>query len=221
MELKYKCLILDHDDTAVDSTAKLHYPAHLEVMRTLRPHLSPISLEEWFLKNFHPGIMEYLVKELKFTDREMQIEYQIWRDYTLSRIPQFYPGFMEILKTFKEMGGVISVVSHSEKDLIERDYRHHNADILPDLIFGWDYDEEKRKPSPWPVWQILNQFGLKPLEALIIDDLKPGVLMSQASGVPVAAAGWSHSIPSIREFMNAHCAAYFTDIEELRDYIFG
>ena len=35
--MKFQCLILDHDDTAVDSTREIHYPAHLEVMQTLRP----------------------------------------------------------------------------------------------------------------------------------------------------------------------------------------
>ena len=33
----FKCLILDHDDTAVASTPAIHYPAHLEAMRVLRP----------------------------------------------------------------------------------------------------------------------------------------------------------------------------------------
>ena len=28
--MKYKCLVLDHDDTVVDSTASIHYPAFLE-----------------------------------------------------------------------------------------------------------------------------------------------------------------------------------------------
>ena len=30
--IRFKCLILDHDDTAVDSTASIHYPAHVEIM---------------------------------------------------------------------------------------------------------------------------------------------------------------------------------------------
>ena len=25
--MRYKCLVLDHDDTVVDSTASIHYPA--------------------------------------------------------------------------------------------------------------------------------------------------------------------------------------------------
>ena len=70
--LKYKCLILDHDDTAVDSTAEIHYPAHIEIMRQIRPSHIPVSLKEWFLKNYQPGIMEYMVDELKLDKSEIE-----------------------------------------------------------------------------------------------------------------------------------------------------
>jgi len=50
MDLPYQCLILDHDDTAVNSTALIHHPSHLESMRLLRPRAEAIDLEGWFLK---------------------------------------------------------------------------------------------------------------------------------------------------------------------------
>ena len=31
-KLRYKCLIIDHDDTAVDSSATVHHPAHVKSM---------------------------------------------------------------------------------------------------------------------------------------------------------------------------------------------
>ena len=48
MALRYRLLLLDHDDTTVDSTASIHYPAHVESVRALRPDLEPCSLREWF-----------------------------------------------------------------------------------------------------------------------------------------------------------------------------
>ncbi len=56
---RYRCILIDHDDTAVDSTSVVHYPAHLEALRVLRPGRTPPSREQWLLRNFH-GIMEYL-----------------------------------------------------------------------------------------------------------------------------------------------------------------
>lgn len=225
MGLRYKCLILDHDDTAVDSTREVHYPAHLEALRVMRPHLKPIALEEWFLKNFDPGIMTYLTEELAMTEAELETEYRIWRKYNESRTPSFFPGFREMLLEYRRRGGIITVVSHSESDIIEKHYRLNGRsggeeDLVPDLIFGWVNDEEQRKPHPYPVERILEAFNLERAEALVVDDLKPGVTMSQVTGVPVAAAGWGHRIPVIREYMEKHCLAYFESVAELADFIF-
>ena len=36
-ELKYPCLILDHDDTTVNSTATVHHPGFVEYMKKHHP----------------------------------------------------------------------------------------------------------------------------------------------------------------------------------------
>ncbi len=218
--MKYKCLILDHDDTAVHSTATLHYPAHLETLDKLRPGQKKISLEGWFLKNFHPGIMEYMKDELCFTEEEILIEYQIWQDYVEGKFPEFYPGFLDTVREFKENGGRVAIVSHSNKDIILRDYTRAGAEDIPEIIFGWDIDESKRKPSVYPVEEILKEFNMDRSEAIIIDDLKPAVIMGKNSGVDVAAAGWGHQIAEITDYMKKNCRYYLTDIKELRNILF-
>lgn len=229
--MKFRCLILDHDDTAVDSTREIHYPAHVEVMQRLRPDRDPVSLEEWYRKNFDPGIMGYLVDELAMTPEELESEFTIWRNYTSTRVPHFYPGFLELLSEFRASGGRIAVVSHSEREIIERDYltrstrRARESDggppPLPELIYGWDHDGNRRKPSPWPVEQILQKFEIDAEEALIVDDLKPAVLMGRASGVRVAAAGWGHDIPEIHEYMERNCFTFLSTVDELRSLVMG
>jgi phosphoglycolate phosphatase/pyrophosphatase PpaX len=222
MDLPYRCLILDHDDTAVNSTALIHHPSHVESMRLLRPQMAAIDLEGWFLKNFEPGIMEYLTVELGLNKQELDLEYNIWRDFNTSKVPSFFPGFLETLHAYRAHGGIITVVSHSEKDIILNAYRAAKGyTFLPDLIFGWDYDETRRKPSPWPVKNILRRFNLSPEQALIVDDLKPGVLMSRATGVAIAAAGWAHRIPEIHTYMRENCDLYFESVEEFGSFILG
>lgn len=227
MPLRYTCLILDHDDTAVNSTAAIHYPAHLEVMGELRPDREPISLRGWFEKNFSPGIMEYMQHDLGFSDEEIQREYEIWREFTSSRSAPFFPGFLDVLREYKKAGGIITVISHSEQDLILRDYRAAGKEasagdtaVVPELVYGWDFDETKRKPHPWPVIEILRHLSLDPEDALIVDDLRPAVEMGKAAGVDVAAAGWAHDIPVIREYMEQHCVAYFAKVEEFGEFLF-
>jgi len=217
--MRFKCLIVDHDDTAVNSTAVVHYPAHLEAMRVLRPWRKPVSLQQWFLKNFNPGIMGYLTGELGFSGQELAKEYQIWRSFTEARIPHFYSGFVRILTDFGRGGGKIVVVSHSEAEFIERDYGARG--FLPDIIFGWTTDERKRKPNPWPVLQVLKRLDLRPEDVLVVDDLKPGVTMAREAGVSIAAAGWSHTIPEIERYMRDHCDVYLKSVKEFRSFLLG
>ncbi|MBN2617817.1 MAG: HAD hydrolase-like protein [Spirochaetales bacterium] len=218
--MRFKCLILDHDDTAVHSTADIHYPAHIKTMEKLRPGVEVISLEGWFLKNFHPGIMEYMTDELKFTNFEIEEEYSIWQDFVATRHPEFYPGFIDLVREFKNRGGRVAIVSHSTKEVIQRDYDSVGAGDIPELIFGWHNNENLRKPAPYPIEEILKNFNLKPEEALIIDDLKPAVIMSRNTGVPVAGAGWGHRIPEIIDYMEKNCHFYLKELDDLRALIF-
>lgn len=213
-----KCLILDHDDTVVDSTRTVHYPAHLEMMRRFRPDKTPVSLEVWFLRNFDPGISAFLKQEVGLSDQEMEAEYHSWKAFTEKHVPEFYPGMAGLLRAFRAAGGLVTVVSHSSPELIRRDYLKH-AGFEPERIFGWDFDETKRKPSPWPVRCILDDFGLKPEEALIVDDLKPAVTMARASGVRIAGAGWGHQIGPIREWMARHCDYFLETVRDLGELI--
>ena len=59
--LRYRCLVLDHDDTTVNSTATVHYPAFVEFMKIYRPDLS-MTLEEYFRYNFDPGVIDLFTK---------------------------------------------------------------------------------------------------------------------------------------------------------------
>jgi len=211
-------LILDHDDTVVNSSATIHYPAYLHTMKTLRPDADPVDLDGWFLKNFHPGIMSYLTDELAFTSEEMDVEYRVWRSYSTSRKPHFYPGVADLLNRFSSKGGRIAVVSHSERDIIERDYRDAGSP-MPDLVFGWEMEEEKRKPSPWPVKEVVRLLELEKEQVLVVDDLKPAVVMARAAGVAVGGAGWGHAIPEIVEYMKKQCDYYFRSVEALAEVV--
>ena len=225
MSLKFKCLFLDHDDTSVNSTPVIHFKAHMEIMKKMRPDFPVPTLEEWFLKNFDPGIMEYLKGELGFNQQEIEEEYKIWRKYTSGIIPDFFPGLIEILAEYKKQGGKVIVVSHSEADLIKRDYEENSRKtgigFFPDHIFGWTYDETKRKPDPWPVNEGLSIFSLKAEDAVILDDLKPAVVMSRRSGVKIAAAGWAYDIKDIRNYMTENCDYYLEKVENLRELLFS
>ena len=217
--LKYKCLILDHDDTVMDSTAHVHHPAFLVSLAELRPGHT-ITLEDYFRVNFHPGFVSYCRDVLGFTEAELDREVEMWKEYVEDHIPTAFPGMARIIRRQKEAGGLICVISHSFDFNIRRDYAA-NGLPEPDAIYGWELPPERRKPDPWAVMQVLERFKLRPEEALIVDDLKPGYDMARAAGVPFAAACWAYDVPEIRGFMESNCALSFTDPGDLEQYLFG
>lgn len=217
--MKYKCLILDHDDTVAKSTPDIHYPSFIEALKVLRPNYSNISLEEFILKCFNPGFSELCKNILHFNDKEQEYQYNIWTNYTKTNIPEFYAGFKELINDFKKNGGIVCVSSHSESHRIKRDYIV-NCGIEPDKIFGWDIDEDKRKPSPYSIEETIRLFKLKQEDILVVDDLKPGLDMANAGGVDFASAGWSHLIPEIINYMKDNSKYYLRDVKELRNLIF-
>ncbi len=219
MMLRYRCLLLDHDDTAMDSTATVHHPAHVASMAALRPGEQAVDLEGFFLKNFEPGFEAFLRGELGFTDAEMEVEYRIWRDFAERSRPRFFPGFLDALEAYRAKGGRFVVVSHSESDIIRRHYREAHRELRPDAIFGWEAGEGRRKPGPWPVTETLRRFGLDPEEVLVVDDLRPGILMAQAAGVPSAAAGWAHHLPAVRTYMEANTLGVLDSVEDFAAFI--
>ena len=219
--MKYKCLVLDHDDTVVDSTASIHFPAFVEYLRIRRPSLADrYTLEDYFRYNFDPGVVEFFEKHVGLSDWELVEEEAFWREYVKDHIPNAYSGMKKIIERFRAEGGVVAVDSHSYTSYIERDYRE-NGLPMPDVIYGWDLPPVQRKPSPYTLFDLMHRYSLTERDILVLDDLKPGYDMARGAGVDFAAAGWAHDIPEIEGFMCAHCDYYFKTREELFDFLFA
>ena len=217
--MKYKCLILDHDDTVVNSTATIHFPSFIEYLKYARPdRADSYTLEEFILKNFTPGIVSLFRDELGLTDSELDEEQGFWETFVKTRYPTAYSGIREILERFVSEGGIVAVASHSMTRFIERDYAH-NGLPAPHEIFGWDLPRELRKPNPYAVEALIKKYGFAPSEILMVDDLKPGFDMARAAGIDFAAAGWGYDVPEIERFMRKHSDYYLKTVDELGELL--
>ena len=215
--MKYKCLVFDHDDTVVNSTATIHHPCFVEYLKAFYPGES-ISLEDYFLLNFEPGFVPMCRERYGMTDEDLAFEARYWQDYVKNHIPAVYPGIREIMEKQKAEGGLVCVVSHSFDYNIRRDYAA-NALPEPDAVYGWERPENQRKPWPFPLEDIMARFSLQPSELLMIDDLKPGYDMALAAKVDFAAVGWSNDIAPIETFMRRNSPLYFKTVPELAAFL--
>ena len=217
--LKFPCLVLDHDDTVVQSETTINYPYFCYILDQFRPG-ETITLEEYTQGCFNPGFADMCRQRYNFTEQELKEEYQGWMGYVMTHTPDAFPGIRELIHRYKEAGGIICVVSHSSIVNITRDYQTHFG-ILPDDIYGWDLPEHHRKPSTYPLEQIMTKYNLKPEELLVVDDLKPAWVMCKNAGVPIAFAAWSkENAPAILEEMTTLCDYTFHSPKELEYFLF-
>ena len=218
--LKYRCLVLDHDDTVVQSMKTLSYPFFLYVLSVFRPGQT-MSFSDYVQDCHHYGFADLCRLRFGFTNEELAREHEMWMGYVLSHTPDPYPGIDKIIHRQKAEGGLICVVSHSSMENIIRDYDVHFG-IRPDAIYGWERPEQERKPNPFPLKDIMERFDLQPQDILVVDDMKLACKMASPLGVSVAYAGWSGmGVPEIDEEMCRLCDMSFDSIEKFGEFLFG
>ena len=217
--LKYPCLVLDHDDTVVQSEATVNFPFFVYILDQYRPGTT-ITLDEYVQGCCQYGFADMCRKWYNFTDQELIDEYNGWQDYIKDHIPAPFPGIEKIIRRQKEEGGLICVVSHSCNQNITRDYETHFG-IQPDDIFGWDYPEHQRKPNPYPLERIMAKYNLRPDQLLVVDDMKPAWEMASKVNVPIAFAAWGREdYPEMVKEMTALCDFTFHSTGDLEQFLF-
>ena len=217
--LKYPCLVLDHDDTVVQSEKTIGYPCFCQTLRRLRPEVT-LTFEDYVMGCHNLGFVAMCREKWSFTDEELQEEYQDWMDYVSENEPAIFPGIDRIIQRQREEGGLICVVSHSSSKNISRAYDVHFG-MQPDVIYGCDLPKDQQKPSPFPLEDIMMRYHLKPEELLVVDDMKLAWKMAHPLGVPTAFAAWSKlEFPEMMDEMRSLCDFTFETTESLEKFLF-
>lgn len=217
--LKYKCLVLDHDDTVVQSEKTLGFPYFKEFMARIRPEVD-LTLADYVKGCHEMPFVDMCRAKWQFTDEELQAEWDGWKEYILTHIPAAYEGMEAIIRRQKEEGGLVCVVSLSGAQSITRDYLTHFG-MEPDVIYGWDLPKEQQKPNPFPLQDIMTRYQLKPEDLLVVDDMKLGWRMAKAVCVDIGFSAWSKTdFPELTEEMRALCDFTFESTADLEGFLF-
>lgn len=217
--LRYPCLVLDHDDTVVQSEKTIGYPYFCQILSELRPGAT-VSFQDYVLDCHNLGFAEMCRSRWQFTPQELVLEYEGWMDYVRTHIPAPFPGIGEVIHRQRREGGLICIVSHSSVVNITRDYDTHFG-LHPDAIYGWDYPEHLRKPNPFPLEDLMRRYHLTAKELLVVDDMKLAWRMAHPLGVSVAFAAWGkQEFPQLSQEMRSICNFSFDTPEELGSFLF-
>ena len=217
--LKYPCLILDHDDTVVQTERAIGYPYFRDYLAKVRPGAN-LSFRE-YVHDCHNTVFPDMCREKwHFTDEEMHEEYSLWQAYCAENIPPIFDGIDDLVRRQKEAGGLVCVVSLSSHANITRDYQAHFG-FQPDAIYACELPREIRKPNPWPLQDIMERFSLKPEDLLMVDDMKLGWTMAQAAGIRTVHAAWSKpDFPELMAEMREICDYSFDTAKEMERFLF-
>ncbi|KAL7721019.1 Haloacid dehalogenase-like hydrolase domain-containing protein [Entamoeba marina] len=223
MSLKYKCLLLDHDDTSVDSTPHLHYPAYLDFMKS-RPNDHVLSLQEWFEMLWKEGLLPYYRNHLHMTEDEITDCFAQNKEFHKTLEPvHFFKGFIDFLAEYRKRGGIVAIVSFSSENSILSHYKKEtDGTYLPDHVFGWNREEPtKSKPYTYPVDWMIEKYNLNKKDILVVDDMSPGLTMAKRAGVDKAGALYGEGHEVLESEMKELCEYVLKSADELRNIVFG
>ena len=217
--LKYKCLVLDHDDTVVQTEKAIGYPYFRDYIERIRPGHT-LSYEE-YVRDCNDRIFADMCREKwNFTEAELLEEYTGWKAYALSHVPPIFPGIDRVIRRQRQEGGLVVVSSLSSRDNIRRDYEI-NLGLQPDAVYDYDLPHEQRKPNPYALEDIMAKYDLLPGDILVVDDMKLAWMMAKPLGVPVAFAAWGKlEFPGLCQEMRQICDFAFDSPEKLEKFLF-
>ena len=217
--LKYPCLVLDHDDTVVQTERTIGYPYFRDYIQRIRPGMT-LSFAQYVQDCNNAIFADMCRQRWNFTEEELLEEYTGWKAYSRIHIPLACEGMDRVIRRQKEEGGLICVVSLSTREIIERDYLHHFG-ILPDAIYDNDLPAPLRKPNPYPLQALMRRFALGPEDLLVVDDMLLGHTMASPLGIHTACAAWSKGdFPELQREMEKDFTYTFHSTKELEDFLF-
>lgn len=217
--MRYRCLVLDHDDTCVDSTRKVNYPQFCDSLARLRPEMH-VTEDEFIAWCCDPGFYGMCREILHYSDEELEQHIGAWKEYLRTHRAPFFDGIPEIIRRQKAEGGLVCVISHSYESTIRPLFEHFGV-TQPDLIFGAEYPDAQRKPNPFPLEELMRRYALDAREILVVDDMPLGLTMANACGVDFAAAAWYGMPDFIREKLHGRCRFFLDTVEALSILQFG
>ena len=117
----------------------------------------------------------------------LQEEYNAYKqDNPLPYKELIFPDVLKVLNEVKSRGLKIGLASSSVKADILRALEENRLDCFFDVVLSGEEFKES-KPNPEIYLTALNQLGVKPNQALIIEDSEKGIAAGVAAGVEVWA----------------------------------
>lgn len=178
----HKLIIFDLDGTLIDSIPDL-----TDAVNHMRStfSLSMLSLEEVtsLVGEGAQRLVEGSLPGFNLADRQKGLN--CFLDYNFSHIAdqtRLYPGVVETLNILTDNGCILTVASNKSELHCKEILRILKADHYFSAILGAESAAE-RKPSPAPIFQLMQQFGAANSETVMVGDSINDIKAGKSAGV--------------------------------------
>jgi HAD superfamily hydrolase (TIGR01509 family) len=178
-----RALIFDFDGLIVDTEGPA-YQSWVEIFEEFGTEL-PLSIWETWIGGSPLGFdpCGYLESQLGHTvDREALTARQAKREAELNAVQRALPGVREYIADAKRLGLKLGVASSSDRAWVLRHLERLGLLQEFDCIKGAE-DVKKVKPEPDLFLAVLDELGVRPEEAIALEDSPHGITSAQAAGL--------------------------------------
>jgi len=198
----HRLIIFDLDGTLIDSIPDL--TAAVNHMRT--EFRLPLLSQAEVTALVGEGAKRLVEDALPgFSPTEQQNGLDSFLAYNFSHLidrTRLYPGVAETLQTLKESGYILAVASNKSELHCKEILRLLQADHYFSAILGAESAAE-RKPSPAPIFHLMEQFGLTRSETVMVGDSINDIRAGKSAGV--LTIGCEFGYGTAAELKDADC----------------
>lgn len=212
MNTQVNTILFDLDGTLID-TNELIISSFLHVLGNYYPDRYK---REDVLPFMGPTLRETF-ETINLEKAEEMIE--AYREFNISNhdlLVKEFPGVFETVRTLKEEGYKIGIVTTKVMKTVKMGLALTNLDQFFDVVVALDH-VQKPKPDPEPILKALELLDSKPEETIMVGDNSHDIQGGKNAGTLTAGVAWS---AKGREFLEGYHPDYMlTNMADLLDIL--
>ncbi len=197
--------LFDLDGTLIDSVDLIMK----SFRHTMIAHRGEAPPEEVWLRGLGTPLWSQL-KEFSSDQEEVNAMVATYREFNHANhdtMVRPYPGVLETIRTLKEGGKALGVVTSKMRAGTVRGLTCCGLDEFFDMLVGAD-DTDKHKPDPTPVLVAIERLNADPATTIFIGDSPHDLASGRAAGIRTGAALWG---PFPKEWLEKHEPDYWLE----------
>ena len=205
MRFPYALVVFDLDGTLVDSASDIAEAVNRTLVDWSLPRVEESVIRGWIGDGARALVGSAFAHAGKPIDlEEVMPGFMVHYADCLLLYPTVYPGVIETLQSLRDAGVDVAVCTNKPERFVRPLLDALELGQYFECIVGGDTLSE-RKPSAVPLLHVVEHFGLRPAQCLMVGDSATDLQTAIAANVPMALVTYGylrgmdpHSVPGVR-----------------------